>query len=102
MPVHAWWQPGIGHGSRSIIVSVASCGCGLIWGDQESLHHWETVSRMVGRITCGVVSSGESLISVLRSLVWVVGQMANARAQAGLGEKSGIAVCIDWKVWQVC
>jgi hypothetical protein len=57
---------------------------------------------MVDRIACGVVLSGESLISLLRSLVRVVGQMANARAQAGLDEKSGIAVCIDWKVWQVC
>ena len=57
---------------------------------------------MVGRIACGVVLSEESLISLLRSLVQVVGQMANARAQAGLDEKLGIAVCIDWKVRQVC
>ncbi len=47
---------------------------------------------MVGRIACGVVLSGESSISLLRSLVRVVGQMANARAQAGLDEKSGNAV----------
>ncbi len=59
-------------------------------GRQVSRHHWETVTRMVGRVVCGSVSSGKSLMSLLRSAVREAGQMANARAQAGLEEKSGI------------
>ena len=36
------------------------------------------------------MSSGKLLISLLRSAVWVLGQMANVTAQAGLEEKLGI------------
>ncbi len=59
-------------------------------GRQVSKHHWEMVTRMVSRVPCGSVSLGKSLMSLLRSAVREVGQMANARAQAGLKEKSGI------------
>ncbi len=34
-------------------------------------------------------------MSLLRSAVWVAGQMANARAQVGLEEKSGIVGDVD-------
>ena len=60
-----------------------------------SKHHWETVTRMVGRVPCGLVSLGKPLMSLLRSAVWEAGQMANARAQAGLEEKSGIVGDVD-------
>ncbi len=60
-----------------------------------SKHHWETVARLVGRVVCGLVSSGKSLMSLLRSAVWEAGQMANARAQAELEEKSGIVGDVD-------
>ena len=64
-------------------------------GRQVSKHHWETVTRIVGRVPCGSVSSGKSLMSLLRSAVREVGQMANARDQAGLEEKSGIVGDVD-------
>jgi hypothetical protein len=64
-------------------------------GRRVSKHHWEMVTRMVGRVACGCVSSGKSLTSLLRSAVWEAGQMANARAQAGLEEKLGIVGDVD-------
>jgi hypothetical protein len=60
-----------------------------------SKHRWETVTRMGGRIACGLVLLGKLLMSLLRSAVQVVGQMANARAQAGLEEKLGIVGDVD-------
>ncbi len=64
---------------------------------QVSKHHWEmeTITIMVGRVACGSLSLGKSLMSLLRSTVWEAGQMANARAQAGLEEKSGIVGDVD-------
>ncbi len=59
-------------------------------GRLVSKHHWERVTRMVGKVACGLVSSGKLLMSLLRSAVREAGQMANARAQAGLEEKLGI------------
>ncbi len=64
-------------------------------GRRVSKNNWEMVIRMVGRVACGSVSSGKSLMTLLRSAVWEAGQMANARAQAGLEEKSGIAGDVD-------
>ncbi len=64
-------------------------------GRRVSKHHWETVTKMVCRVACGLVSSGNLLMSLLRSTVWEVGQMANARAQAGLEEKRGIVGDVD-------
>ena len=77
---------GVGHSCCSwLVVVVDSFG-----GDRVSWHHWEMLSRMVGRTACGVVSLGKSLMSLLRSAVRVAGQMANARVQSGLEEKSGL------------
>jgi hypothetical protein len=74
-----------------------------LWeGGRVSKHHWETITRMVGKVACGSVSSRKLLISLLRSAVWVAGQMANARAQAGLEEKSGIVGDVDWKLLHSC
>jgi hypothetical protein len=53
------------------------------------------VTRMVGRVACGLVLSGKLLMSLLRSAVWVAGQMKNARAQVGLEERLGIAKDVD-------
>jgi hypothetical protein len=64
-------------------------------GRQVSKHHWKTVTRMVGRVACGSVSLGKLLMSLLRSAEQEAGQMANARAQAGLEEKSGIVGDVD-------
>ncbi len=50
---------------------------------------------MVGRVACGLMSSGKLLMSLLRFAVWEAGQMANARAQTGLKEKLGIVVDVD-------
>ncbi len=50
---------------------------------------------MVGRVACGLVSSGKSLMSLLRSAVRVAGQVVNASAQAGLEEKLGIVGDVD-------
>jgi hypothetical protein len=80
----------------------------LLEGGWVSKHHWETVTMMVGRIACGLVSSGKLLMSLLRSAVQVVWLMANARAQVGLEDKLGIVgmltenYCIhvgSWKGW---
>ncbi len=71
-------------------------------GGQVSKVHWEMVTRMVGRVACGLVSSGKSLTSFLRSAVREAGQMANARAQAGLEEKSGIVGDVDKKSLHLC
>jgi hypothetical protein len=60
-----------------------------------SKHHWEMVTRMVGRVACGLVSLGTSLMSLLRSAVQEAGQMVNASAQAGLEEKFGIVGHVD-------
>ena len=70
-------------------------------GGMASRHHWETVMRIVGRVISGVMSSGELLIRLLSSAIRVVGQMANARAQVGLFEKSWICVCC-WNAGHVC
>ncbi len=64
-------------------------------GRRVSKHYWETVTRMVGRVACGLLLSGKLLMSLLRSTVREVGQMANARDQAGLEEKSGIVGDVD-------
>jgi hypothetical protein len=67
-----------------------------LWeGGQVSKKHWETVTRIVGRVACGLVSSGKLLMSLLRSAVRVAGQMANARPQAELEEKLGIVRDVD-------
>ncbi len=58
-------------------------------------HHLEMVTRMVARVACGSLWLGKPLMSLLRSAVWVAGQMANARAQAGLKEKLGIVGDVD-------
>ncbi len=60
-----------------------------------SKHHWEMVTRMVGRVACGLVSSGKALMSLLRFAVWEVGQRGNARAQARLEEKLRIVGDVD-------
>ena len=100
-PVREWLQPGIGHGRRSIIVCVASRGLVSCEEGLASKHHWETVMMRDGRMFSGRMSSGESLISLLRSSVRVSGQMANARAQVGLFEKSWICVSC-WNAGDVC
>ncbi len=64
-------------------------------GRQVSKHHWEMVTRMVGRVACELVLSGKLLMTLLRSVVWEAGHMANARAQAGLEEKLGIVGDVD-------
>jgi hypothetical protein len=74
---------------------MVSRSCRLMEGRRVSKHHWETVTRMVGRVACGLVSLGKLLMSLLKSAVWEAGQMANARAQAGLEEKSGIVGDVD-------
>ena len=79
-----------------LVTVVVSCEESL-----ASKHHWETVMMRDGRMFSGRMSSGESLISLLRSLEWVSGQMANARAQVGLFEKSWICVCC-WNAGHVC
>ena len=71
---------------------MVSCEEGL-----ASKHHWETVMMRDGMRVAGRMSSGESLISLLRSSVRVSGQMAKTRPQAGLVEKSFICVCC-WNV----
>ncbi len=38
-------------------------------GRRVSKHHWETVTRMVSRVACGLVSPGKLLISLFRSAV---------------------------------
>ncbi len=60
-----------------------------------SKYHWEMVTRMVGTVACGLMSLGKLLMSLLRSAVLEVGQMVNARAQAGLEEKSAIVRDVD-------
>ena len=72
-----------------LVAVVVSCEGGL-----ASKHQWETVMMRDGRRFSGRMSSGESLISLLRLSVWVFGQMANASAQVGLFEKSWMCVGI--------
>jgi hypothetical protein len=93
------WALCVSGGSLGLGMEVSQSLCSWLvsvvdsWeGGQVSKHHWETVTRMVGRVPCGSVSLGKLLMSLLRSAVWEQesGQMANARAQTGLEEKSGI------------
>jgi hypothetical protein len=114
-PVHEWLQPGIGHGRRQCIVVNTKKGMGggqslCVWlvavvvsceEGLESKHHWETVMMREGMRVLGRISSGEALISLLRSSVWVSGQMAKTRSQPGLVEKSCICVCC-WNAGHVC
>ncbi len=79
-----------------LVTVVVLCEEGL-----ASKHHCETVMMRDGMRVAGRMSSGESLISLLRSLVRVSGQMAKTRPQAGLVEKSFICVCC-WNVGHVC
>ena len=79
-----------------LVTVVVSCEEGL-----ASKHHWETVMMRDGRMFSGRMSSGESLISLLRLSVRVSGQMANARAQVGLFKKSWICVCC-WNAGDIC
>ncbi len=97
--------------SWALCVSGSSLGLGMevgqslcLWlvavvdswkGRRVSKHHWEMVTRMVGRVACGSLSLGKSLMSLLRSALQEAGQMANARAQAGLEEKLGIVGDVD-------
>ncbi len=75
---------------------MVSCEEGL-----ASKHHWETVMMRDGMRVAGRMSSGESVISLLRSSVWVSGQMTKTRSHVGLVEKSCICVCC-WNVGHVC
>ena len=79
-----------------LVAVVVACVEGV-----ASRHHCETVKRIVGRVISGVMSSGESLIRLLSSSVRVAGQMANARAQVGLFEKSWMCICC-WNAVHVC
>ncbi len=96
------WALCVSGGSLGLGTEVGQSSC--LWlvavvdswkGRQVSRHHWETVTRMVGRVASGLVSSEQLLMSLLRSTVREVGQMANARAQAGLEEKLGILGDVD-------
>ena len=71
-----------------LVAVVVLCEEGL-----ASKHHWETVMMREGMRVLGRMSSGEALISLLRSSVRVLGQMAKTRSQARLVEKSCICVC---------
>ena len=101
-PVREWLQPGIAHGRRSIIVSVASRGGGRICGGlgiKAPLGDcWEDCRE--GHFRSDVV--GGMLISLLSLSVRVAGQMANVRAQVGLVEKSGSGMCVCWNSGYVC
>ncbi len=101
MKIFSWAQC-VGGGSLGLGTGVGQSLCSWLvavvdlWeGVRVSKHHWETVTRMVGRVACGLVSLGKLLMGLLRSAVRVAGQMANARAQAGLEEKSGVVEDVD-------
>ncbi len=48
-----------------------------------SKHHWETVTRMVGRVVCGSVSLGKLLMSLLRFVeVHSTGGRADGKCQS--------------------
>jgi hypothetical protein len=68
-PVHEWRQPGIGHGSWSIIMFVVSRSCRLMGREVSVKALLGDVTRMVGRVACGLVSSGKSLMCLLRFAV---------------------------------
>ncbi len=71
-------------------------------GSQVSKHHWEMVTRMVGRVASGSVPSEKSLMSLLRpTVLQEVGQMANARAQALLGmlNETHLIGVGGWRGW---
>jgi len=101
-PVREWLQPGIGHGRRSIIVSVASRGGGLVCG-------WKGVKAPLGGCCedCRECNFRSDVIGgIVDNLVEFVSACcrtdANVRAQEGLVEKSGSGMCVCWNTGHVC
>jgi hypothetical protein len=92
----------LGMGVGQLLCSWLVAAVDLWEGGQMSKHHWKTVSRMASRVACGSVLLVKSLMSLSKSVVQVVVQMAYVRAQAGLEERSGIVEDVDWKLLHLC